>query len=74
MALRNPDTQGDASAEQGALLWILQQHFFLNKKKKALEKEEKSKNLVLCFTVAASKLTMQPKCILSWHDYSRFLS
>lgn len=53
--------------------WIPQWHFFLSEK--TLEKEKKkgkkkSKNLVLCFTIAAPKLTMQPKPIVRWKDSS----
>lgn len=66
MVLRNTDMQGDAAANQEHDHGILLQP--LKKKKKRDEK-----NFVLCFTVAASKLTMQPKGILSCQDHSGFL-
>lgn len=73
IVLRNPDMQGSVSAS-----WVLQQHFCSEWKKKiALKKKrqrKKSKDLVLCSTVAASKLTMQLKLILHWWNHSRFLS
>lgn len=55
------DMQGDASADQGALPWILIQPLT-------------KKNFVLYFTVAASTLTLKPKGRLSSQDHSRFLA
>lgn len=74
VVLRNTDMQGDASAEQGAPPWILLQPLKnKNKKLHHNNNNKKEKNFVLCFTVAASKLTMQPKGLLSCQDHSRFL-